>query len=129
MTRSSGDSASGHRRARGREHAGSLSTLTIVHSKVRRKMSLKASDHVPPASGLPAAARRVWRKYAPLAIAEGTLVRTTEPGFRLLCQLAAFTEAEVRRVARGGAAGRRALRHYERLSPLLMRALARFGLG
>lgn len=72
-----------------------------------------------------------WRRYAPLAIDQRTLVPATVPGFRELCELAAFTEelaARLRKFGSEGKAGSERMRNYTRLSQRLDQAFARFKL-
>lgn len=47
---------------------------------------------VAPPKGLPTQARLFWRRWAPLALAQGTLTAETVPGFERLCILAVTSE-------------------------------------
>jgi len=73
----------------------------------------------------------LWRRYAPSAIEQRTLIPATVAGFRELVELAAFKEEMAARIARFGSDGKSGserMRTYTRLSQRLDAALARFKL-
>lgn len=88
-----------------------------------------------PAPGLDAGVlpseKDFWRRYAPAAIDQQTLVPATVHGFRELCELAAFKEEYAARLAKYGSDGKtgdQRMRMYTKLSQRLDAAMARFKL-
>lgn len=82
-------------------------------------------------AGLLPSEKDFWRRYAPSAIEQGTLVPATVHGFRELCELAAFKEEYAARLAKYGSDGKTGadrMRMYTRLAQRLDVALARFKL-
>lgn len=78
-----------------------------------------------------ATAKDFWRRLAPHAIAQGTLVSATVPGFRELCELMALKEevwARLQRFGSDGKTGAERLRNYTKLSQRLDATLGRFKL-
>lgn len=72
-----------------------------------------------------------WRRYAPLAIDQRTLVPATVPGFREVCELAALKEEVAAKLQKWGSEGKTGsdrMRTYTRLSQRLDAALGRFKL-
>lgn len=89
-----------------------------------------ASLLVPPRD-LPRDQRKYWVRYAPLAIAQQTLIPAHIPGFRELCEQAAFKDAlakQIRKMKPESPAASETLRHYEKLVQRLDATLARFRL-
>ena len=87
---------------------------------------------VPPTDlGLTAEARRYWRKAAPDAIAQGTLVPSARLGFAELCELQDLKQKLLKRIHRLGPASATAsslLKDYTKLSLQVGTTLARFKL-
>lgn len=84
-----------------------------------------------PPSDLPREYRRYWARYAPSAIVQRTLIPAHVPGFRELCEQAAFKDALAKRIRRLKPESDNAsdlLRHYEKLAQRLDATLARFKL-
>lgn len=72
-----------------------------------------------------------WRRYAPLAIDQGTLTPSTVPGFRELCEQLALKEELAAKMARfgiDGKSGRDRLKDYARIAQRVDASLARFKL-
>jgi hypothetical protein len=90
----------------------------------------EAALAVPPRD-LPRDQRKYWTRYAPLAIAQQTLIPAHAPGFRELCEQAAFKDAlakEIRKLKPESPNASDVLRHYEKLVQRLDATLARFRL-
>lgn len=86
---------------------------------------------VTPPKDLPRDQRKYWTRYAPLAIAQQTLIPAHVPGFRELCEQAAFKDAlakEIRKLKPESPNASDVLRHYEKLVQRLDATLARFRL-
>ena len=84
-----------------------------------------------PPKDLPRDQRKYWTRYAPLAAAQRTLVPAHLPGFRELCEQAAFKDAlakQIRKLKPESQASSETLRHYEKLVQRLDATLARFRL-
>jgi hypothetical protein len=88
--------------------------------------SADATALLEPPADLPPAQQVVWRAYAPLAIAQLTLVEATVPGFRELCRRVAFADEQAARLAKFGS--ETAAKRYERLSALVGASLKDFKL-
>lgn len=85
---------------------------------------------VPPPD-LPEGQQPYWRRLAPIAIAQGTLVDSTTPGFRELCELLLFKDEvslRLQRFGSDGKSGAERLRNYGRLARQADATLARFKL-
>jgi hypothetical protein len=86
---------------------------------------------VTPPRDLPRDQRKYWARYAPLAIAQQTLIPAHVPGFRELCEQAAFKDAlakQIRKLKPESSGASDVLRHYEKLVQRLDATLARFRL-
>lgn len=80
---------------------------------------------------LPRDQRKYWTRYAPLALAQQTLIPAHLPGFRELCEQAAFKDGlakQIRKLKPESPAASDTLRHYEKLVQRLDATLARFRL-
>jgi len=85
---------------------------------------------VEPPGDLPVDQQAVWRRFAAHAVAQGTLVPATVPGFRELCEQMTFKDAIAAKIAKAPA-GRRSdgpLRHYVKLAQRVDATLARYKL-
>lgn len=88
-----------------------------------------------PPPDLTPAQQDFWRRWAPLAIEQRTLIPATVPGFRELCEQFTLKEALARRIQRLGPGSERAAARvslYVKLAQRLDSTLARFkltGLG
>jgi hypothetical protein len=85
---------------------------------------------VPPADLSPAQ-REVWSRFAPHALAQRTLVPTSAPGFRELCEQFVVKQAIFRRMEKLGLASARAegmRKRYEKMAQRVDATFARFKL-
>lgn len=89
------------------------------------------SELLQPPSDLTPAQQDLWRRWAPLAVEQRTLVPATVPGFRELCEQLALKQTLARRIGHLGAGSERAagrLGLYVKLAQRLDSSLARFKL-
>ena len=119
---------------------GSKSAVVIGMDGVRRDagpvtpqalVTGEESALVTPPKDLPRDQRKFWTRYAPLAVAQQTLIPAHVPGFRELCEQAAFKDAlarQIRKLKPESPAASETLRHYEKLVQRLDATLARFRL-
>jgi hypothetical protein len=95
----------------------------------------EADPLLTPPRGMTRDQRKFWTYYAPFALAQRTLVAEHLPGFRELCEQAAFKAdivKEMKRLKKNPEALSNSRRHYEKAVQRLDATLARFkltGLG
>lgn len=118
---------------------GPRSAVVLGMDGVRR-IEAVVSPHVPTTDdfGLLVAPRdlprdqvKYWTRYAPLALAQRTLIPAHVPGFRELCEQAAFKDGlakQIRKLKPESDDASDILRHYEKLVQRLDATLARFRL-
>lgn len=118
---------------------GSRSAVVLGMDGVRRSETVVSPVAAPTEDAtllvaprdLPRDQRKYWTRYAPLALAQQTLIPAHLPGFRELCEQAAFKDGlakQIRKLKPESPEASDTLRHYEKLVQRLDATLARFRL-